>query len=119
MTNELYQIISCQEEADSITCTIRYNRENAIFSGHFPGNPIVPGVCTMQLVMDLLQRALQTKLRLIQAPNVKFLQLITPDTAPTARITWATSGHTYAANATLLDGSVTLFKMTGTYISVD
>jgi 3-hydroxyacyl-[acyl-carrier-protein] dehydratase len=119
MSNELYRISSCQQDDGSIVCTVRYNNASEIFGGHFPGRPIVPGVCTLQMIADLLQETLQKKLRLVSAPNVKFLQLITPDIEPVATITWTVSDNAYTASASLTDGAATLFKMNAVYIEKD
>lgn len=58
--------------------TISLNPAHDIFKGHFPGNPIVPGVCMMQMIKEVLENQLGKKLRLIKADNIKFLSFINP-----------------------------------------
>ena len=107
MTNKLYRIDSFQQEANSITCAISYNADSE--------HPIVPGVCTVEMVRHLLQAALQKKLRIVSAANIKFLQLITPGTHPSVNITWSVSEDLYTVNAILKDGAQILFKMSADY----
>lgn len=57
---------------------VRLNPRHPIFSVHFPGNPIVPGVCQIQLVGELLESYLGQRLYLSQVKNIKFLAVLTP-----------------------------------------
>ena len=119
MSNELYQIGSWQVAGDSIECVIGYNKSSPIFEGHFPGNPIVPGVCTLQMVMELMELGVNKRLRLKHAATVKFLQLITPQMAPSASISWTHTDDSYHVTAVLKEGAVTLFKMNAVYAGMD
>ena len=115
MSTELYEIHSLQVVDGTLSCEVVFNARHGIFEGHFPGNPIVPGVCTIGLISELLRRAVQKDFRLVTAPNIKFLQLITPSIRPIVNISWTLEGQAYTANATLKDGAATLFKMSATY----
>ncbi len=57
---------------------IRFNEKSAIFGGHFPGNPVVPGVCQVQMVREMMEDALQKRLLLTEADTIKFTNLINP-----------------------------------------
>ena len=56
-----------------------------IYQAHFPGEPITPGVCIVQigkeLLEDLLGEGLQKKVKLeiYKVKNVKFLSVISPN----------------------------------------
>jgi 3-hydroxyacyl-[acyl-carrier-protein] dehydratase len=58
--------------------TIAFDKMHPIFSGHFPGLPVVPGVCMMAIVKEILEEAVNRRLRLSQVSNIKFLSLINP-----------------------------------------
>ncbi|WP_121808221.1 3-hydroxyacyl-ACP dehydratase [Mucilaginibacter kameinonensis] len=62
-----------------IKTTITLNPAHDIFKGHFPGNPVVPGVCMMQMIKEVLENYSGKKLRLIKADNIKFLSFIDPN----------------------------------------
>ncbi|MEI7490966.1 MAG: 3-hydroxyacyl-ACP dehydratase [Bacteroidota bacterium] len=49
-----------------------------IFRGHFPGNPVLPGVCQVEMVREAAEEISGKKLMLIQASQVKYLALINP-----------------------------------------
>ena len=54
--------------------------------GHFPGNPIVPGVVLLDAVAEALQQ-LHTGTKVTGLPNAKFLLPLRPDQACTVRFT--------------------------------
>lgn len=58
--------------------SIRLKPDHPIFAGHFPGLPVVPGVCMMAIMKEILQEIVHRPLRLEQAGNLKFLSLINP-----------------------------------------
>ena len=99
----------------SLSCVLAFNEAHPIFTGHFPGNPIVPGVTTIEILMALLEEALGLRLALQNAQNIKFLQLITPVSRPAVNMSWTESAGIYAATAIMKDGAATLFKMSASY----
>ncbi len=80
LLNNLYTIESCESSpaGDKITFVVLLNKEHAVFSGHFPGNPILPGVCTVQIIRELLEVKLGKAFRLVRAGNIKYLGFINP-----------------------------------------
>ncbi len=84
LQDNLYQLLSFKlsEPGDRITATVRLNKEHPVFQGHFPGNPILPGVCTIQIIKDLVERGMEAKCMLTKAGNVKYLGFVNPVTNP-------------------------------------
>ena len=115
MQNEFYHVSNWQQDAGSFTCDISYNADHEIFGGHFPGQPVVPGVCTMDMIKDMLQCALEQKLILRNTGQIKFLQLILPDVRPTVSVSWEQADDAYQVSAVLKNGDVALFKMNARY----
>lgn len=115
MHPELYTIHNQQQDAQSLTCTISYDAAHPIFSGHFPGQPVVPGVCTMDMIKELLQVALDQRLLLRSTGQVKFLRLLLPDVQPEVTISWQQDGHVYNVAASLKTGNEFLFKMNAVF----
>ena len=48
------------------------------FSGHFPGEPILPGVALLGMVFDSINQACGKKLKISGVKRVKFKQIIKP-----------------------------------------
>lgn len=61
---------------------VRFNPDHAIYSAHFPENPITPGVCLMQIVGEMLEAQYGGTMRLAKVVSVKFRKPVTPDVSP-------------------------------------
>lgn len=79
LENDFYTIVSSEINNDTINSKILLNNDHQIFDGHFPNNPITPGVCMIQLVKEILEKTYQLKLQLSAISNVKFTALINPN----------------------------------------
>jgi 3-hydroxymyristoyl/3-hydroxydecanoyl-(acyl carrier protein) dehydratase len=49
------------------------------FHGHFPGNPILPGVAQLGMVFELIRQSFQQDLCVTRVSRVRFKQMILPD----------------------------------------
>jgi len=65
-------------ESNKFLVQVRVYPDHPIFNGHFPGNPVIPGVCQVQIVTEILNEIYHKCFRLINADNIKFLSLINP-----------------------------------------
>lgn len=79
LKDNLYTIISQREADGRPAFHVRINPEWPIYKAHFPGHPITPGVCIVQMVQELLQGFLHRELCLDKAKNVKYLAIISPE----------------------------------------
>lgn len=75
----LYEISEFNHEASQVKATIKLNKDHRIFEGHFPGHPVLPGVCVIQMVKELTEKAMERELLLSVASNVKFMAIINPE----------------------------------------
>jgi len=78
--NGLYTIKQILQEGsnNSLSVLIRLNPSDEIFKGHFPGNPILPGVCIIQILKEILMHQSGNKLILSNATSIKYLSVINP-----------------------------------------
>ena len=75
----LYEITAFNHEATEVSATLKLDKDHRIFDGHFPGHPVLPGVCVIQMVKELTEKALEKNLVLSVASNVKFMAVINPE----------------------------------------
>jgi len=114
LKNDLYTVISFEDNAGSVAAAIGLNTGHKIFDGHFPGQPVLPGVCMMQIVKELAEEATGKKLFLSNAAQCKFLSMVDPQKTPElmVAIDYQQPGeNTVAINAVLKSGEATFFKM--------
>ncbi len=78
LLNDLYSIISRTSGEGGCDFTIALNPQHFIYKAHFPGEPITPGVCIMQIAKELLEEAVSQQLTLSCVKNIKFLRIISP-----------------------------------------
>ena len=68
------------ETADATTSVvITVNKNHKIFKGHFPNNPVMPGVCMLQIIKEITEEVTKATLFMEKCSNVKFMALINPD----------------------------------------
>lgn len=75
----LYEIQEFNYTEPLVKATVKLNKEHEIFEGHFPGHPVLPGVCVIQIIKELTEKSLEKKLLLSVASNVKFMAVINPE----------------------------------------
>jgi len=75
----LYSIIDFQQKEQTVHAAVKLSKEHKVFQGHFPGNPIMPGVCMIQMIKELTEKATGKELFLAVASNVKFMAIINPE----------------------------------------
>jgi 3-hydroxymyristoyl/3-hydroxydecanoyl-(acyl carrier protein) dehydratase len=84
----------------------RVAHDHPALPGHFPGNPIVPGVVILDQVIGAAERWLGGPLRVTALPAAKFLAPLLPDVE--ARIELQRRDSTVAF--VVLDGETTLAR---------
>lgn len=112
--DDLFHILTEEKEGNHALFSIKLNREHAIYSGHFPGNPITPGVCVVQIAIDLFSHLTQKESILISAKNIKFLNIIKPTEHETVfyDLTWeAAEDGTYKLKVLVKTEEVVFSKM--------
>ena len=82
LLNNLYTIQSLSETDHQIKATVLLVGDHAIFTGHFPGQPVLPGVCMMEMVTEVMGFFLKSSYRISGGPLIKFLRMIDPRINP-------------------------------------
>ena len=81
LNNKLYSIESQSIENGEGHFLIRMNPLCEIYAAHFPGDPITPGVCILQIGLDLVGLCAGCPVEIIQVKNMKFLSILRPEGA--------------------------------------
>lgn len=89
LAGNFYTVKEQQQDAGQVVTTIELNANHPIFGGHFPDQPVVPGVCMMQTITEILGSSLQQPVKLQKAIQMKFLQMIDPVKQPLVDVTIA------------------------------
>lgn len=118
LIKNLYTIQKFETAEQKITAQVFVNKNHEIFKGHFPDNPVMPGVCMMQIIKELTEKASNKKLFMQTASNIKFMALINPEINPTLDLSIDFSGDDdeiiKVKNITKF-GETTALKFSGTF----
>jgi 3-hydroxyacyl-[acyl-carrier-protein] dehydratase len=117
LKNNLYQII--RQEADGETAVsfeLCLNPGCFIYKAHFPGQPITPGVCMVQMGKELLEELTGKALDIVFVKNVKFLSVLVPQDSAglqftISKMTWSDDGQELKAQITVATTAETKAKI--------
>ena len=68
-----------RSDKDEIEADILVPSDSPWFRGHFPGEPILPGVAQIGMVIDAIRQARNQDLNVSGVRRVRFKQIIRPD----------------------------------------
>ena len=75
----LYTVQSLDQNEQEVNAQVKLHADHDVFKGHFPGNPIMPGVCMIQMIKEITEKVTEKALFLSVATNVKFMAKINPE----------------------------------------
>lgn len=76
--NDFFKYTIKLNKAGHIEASLIIDRNHRIFKGHFPGNPVTPGVVQIEMVRQVLSRCIQKDLMLAEAKDLKYITPILP-----------------------------------------
>lgn len=119
--NDLFRIEEINHEDGIIKATLGINVDSEILKGHFPGHPVVPGACMLQITKEVLESVLRTPLQLKKADQLKFMAMIDPASTQSIELDISdkqTEDNTIMVNAKLSNADTVYFKMQGGFITI-
>jgi 3-hydroxyacyl-[acyl-carrier-protein] dehydratase len=116
LQHNFYHIVTKDLTPTSARAVITLNAAHRIFDGHFPGQPVVPGVCMMQIVREFVEQGVGAPLQITTADNMKFLSILNPTEHGEVVVTasYTLNDGRYTVDGSLSAGTVTFFKFKGT-----
>lgn len=107
LLNDFFFLEDTTVTEDGTCYALRLNPQHVIFQAHFPGNPITPGVCIIQMVAELLEHHTERTLSLKRVVNVKFLHVLSPREQTTCRVIFhsiESDGSVWKIKASIREG---------------
>jgi 3-hydroxyacyl-[acyl-carrier-protein] dehydratase len=118
LQGNFFTIASIKTETQSAKAVLEINAAHEIFNGHFPGTPVVPGVCMMQMVKEILEDILAGETRMIKAEHIKFLNVINPQQTSSVNLDlkYSITDNKHASViASLFNDEIVYFKFKGVF----
>ena len=119
LLDDFFKIVGSSKEDEKTIVIVELNKEQKIYEGHFPGNPVVPGVCLIQMIKETIETLLGKKLMMTAADEIKFLNIVNPLTANRLSIeikSRINTGNPLAFAIIITDGTVTYLKMRAEFV---
>ncbi len=116
LLNDFFTILQKEITPGVLKAKVSINKKHRIFEGHFPGLPVVPGVCMLQIVREIMEVYIEKELKISEADNMKFLSVINPELHAEidVLINYNEEAGSFSINATLFAGTTTFFKLKAT-----
>ena len=82
----LYKVTATENTAEGILAKVHLNEDHAIFKGHFPGNPVMPGVLQIEamaqtggiLILSQIEDPWNYETLFVKIDKVKFKRKVVP-----------------------------------------
>lgn len=99
----------------SYTYKLQLMSDHEVYQGHFPGNPVSPGVCSIQTIRECCEDAIGQQLSIDTISQCRFLALLTPDKGNDLKLTLnlTADDEAYKVEATLEGNDTTYVKLKG------
>src|SRR6478736_5820709 len=115
LLNDFFFVQQQERSSDSVKAKIEINEHHKIFEGHFPGMPVVPGVCMVQIILEIMETVAGMPVHLTEASSIKFLTVMNPkeNKEIDVSINYVEEPGRFLINASLFSDSVIFFKLKG------
>jgi 3-hydroxyacyl-[acyl-carrier-protein] dehydratase len=116
LLNDYYRIDSRMTDGGDTLFGISLLPGYNAYKGHFPGNPVSPGVCNIQLIKECAEKLAGRRLFLAHIAKCRFSAVMTPHTTPHVQLRMQiTEGETCSARATLSDDTTIYLQFKGEF----
>ncbi|MCL1821308.1 MAG: hypothetical protein FWG22_00625 [Prolixibacteraceae bacterium] len=77
-----FTITDIRQNESEIQASVALNCAHEIFKGHFPGFPVVPGVCLLEIAKNITKSTFNRSFVYSSVDDCKFVSLINPEETP-------------------------------------
>lgn len=84
LKDTFYTLKALTFQDNVLEATISIHAKHAIYEGHFPDNPVTPGVVQLELVKEILGTHFNKTIQLKTLASSKFLAVLNPVNTPEA-----------------------------------
>ena len=102
-----------KQENGAVRFDISLNADCQVYEGHFPGEPVSPGVCNIQMIKECAEQVVGKPLFLNNLQQCRLTTLVTPLAHPQVEVNilFEEKGDAYKLKATIGKGEDTYLDM--------
>ena len=114
---DFYSIEDWVNTNGRIDAQLKLNPNHEVYEGHFPGQPVVPGVIQLQIIKELMEKTGEQKLLLSKMAFAKYLKMIIPELSPilSIQIDFSKNKGGFQFSAVIKDVQSIFTKVKGTF----
>lgn len=90
------------------------------YKGHFPGNPVSPGVCNVEMIRECAELLTGKDLKIESIKLCRLTEIASPQKSPEVKVDVTLSksedGKTYGITASIADDNVSYMTLKGTLV---
>ena len=111
-----YTIEEFEVSENQVHAQISLNPDHDVYKGHFPDQPVVPGVIQLQMIKEVLEKVINQKLLLSEMAFAKYLNTVIPDNSPILKlqVNFIQKENGYSFSAVIKNEAVVFTKVKGT-----
>lgn len=116
LNDKYFSVVSKEGADNTFKYRLHLNAAHEVYKGHFPGNPISPGVCSIQTIRECCEDALHNRLTIRSIKLCRFSTLLTPTkcTEITVGLSITPNANDYTVVADITNGDETFVSFKGT-----
>lgn len=116
--NKVFKIRKVSQDEQIYIYSAEIDARHPVFRGHFPEMPVMPGVCTMNMIKECIADALSRHVRYDYVKECKFLSAITPSKHKILEvmISLKQSDDQMSVVAEVISGEVKMMKLKATLL---
>ena len=117
LLNDFFHIDQIQKGSFQVKASLVINKGHKIFEGHFPGQPVVPGVCMMQMIKEIIEEVTEKKTNCTKVAEMKFLAVIDPvkNNLVEAELKYSLVENMISVSASITKDELVHFKFKGQF----
>jgi len=115
LNNDYFKIDDCTSDGDDTLFRITLLPDYCAYKGHFPGNPVSPGVCNIQMIKECAEQLAGKRFFLGYISKCKLSAVITPQDTPQVdvRMKLSEKEGLYTVNAVVGNDETTYIEFKG------
>jgi 3-hydroxyacyl-[acyl-carrier-protein] dehydratase len=117
LENRFYKVLKKSTDGMSGSFTVAILPDCNVYNGHFPNDPVCPGVCNIETIKECTMMLLCKELRITHIKQCRLTAIATPEICPEVIITITAtqiSENAYTVLASIKDAKQTYMEYKGT-----
>lgn len=86
LLHSFFEIEGVKEDEFGFLVDIKLQKNHPVYKGHFPDQPVAPGVFLIQMFVEILGELTNKNLRLESSANTKFTAIVDPNENPNMQV---------------------------------